>query len=143
MSLVSRSPFSLLSDVQRDMNRLFDTRLGGDQSMLGNRGDWIPAVDIHEDEEGYHLVVDVPGMQSKDIEVTTHDNVLSIRGQRETVHEEKELKRSERVFGSFLREFSMPENADLDSIQAKYDNGVLAIVVPKSAAAQPRRIDVQ
>lgn len=144
MSLISRSPFSLLNEIQRDMNRLFDNRmLTGSQSLLSNTGDWIPAVDIHEDKENYHLVVDLPGLKPEDIDVTAHDGILSLRGKRESIHEDKELKRSERVFGSFVREFSMPENADLDNIQAKYDNGVLAVVIPKSAKAEPKRIAVQ
>ncbi len=146
MSLVSRNPFTLFNDLQRDMNRLFDNRVfpaltnGG--SALNNI-DWQPTVDIHEDKDGYHLSVDLPGIKPEEIDVTTHNGVLSIRGTRQTVHTDKEQKRAERIFGSFLREFSMPDNADLDRIAAKSNNGVLEIFVPKSTKPEPKRIAVQ
>jgi|SRR5690606_17788976 len=146
MNLVTRHPFALINELQRDMNRLFDNRVfpgmsneGGNLSNI----DWQPAVDIHEDNEGYHLCVDLPGIAPSAVEVTAHNNVLSIRGNRSEVHTDKEQKRSERIFGTFRREFSMPDNADLDNISAKCDNGVLNILVPKSAKAEPKRISVQ
>lgn len=143
MNLVTRNPFNLINELQRDMNRLFDTRLpNGSPSGLGT-ADWVPLVDVHEDEQGYHFAVDLPGVAREDLEVTAHNGILSIRGSRKAVHEDKELKRSERIQGSFVREFSMPENADLDSVQAKCQDGVLAIFIPKAASAQPKRIDIQ
>lgn len=146
MNLVTRNPFVLLNELQRDMNRLFDNRvfpgLGHEGGALSNV-DWQPSVDIYEAGDGYHLSVDLPGIKPEDIEVTAHNNVLSIRGSRSEVHTDKEQKRSERIFGSFRREFSMPENADLENIEAKTNNGVLEIRVPKSAKAEPKRITVQ
>jgi HSP20 family protein len=142
MSLVTYNPFSLLNDLQRDMNRLFDHRLTQNGSSVA-RADWAPTVDVHEDDSGYHFAVDLPGVRREDLEVTAHNGVLSIRGERKAVHEDKKLQRSERFQGTFLREFSMPENADLDAIQAKCQDGVLAIFVPKAATAQPKRIEIQ
>src|SRR6185295_9951512 len=120
MTLITRNPFALVNEGQRDMNRLFDTRLfpATESAALSNNADWVPAVDIHEDQDAFHVLVDLPGIRPEDIEVTAHNNVLSIRGKRESVHEDKQQKRSERFFGSFLREFSMPETADLDRVQA-------------------------
>ncbi|MET0378203.1 MAG: Hsp20/alpha crystallin family protein, partial [Spongiibacteraceae bacterium] len=68
--------------------------------------------------------------------------VLSISGKREGVYEDKDQKRSERFFGSFLREFSMPENADLDLVQANSKHGVLELRIPKSTKPEPRRVEV-
>lgn len=143
MTLITRRPFNLFNELQRDMNRLFDTRvLGSQDNLLEFNKDWIPAVDIHEDAKGYHLSIDLPGMKPEQIEVTANDGVLSIRGERETINEDKELKRSERMYGSFLREFSMPDNANLNAIDAKSNNGVLQLFVPKLAKAEPKRITV-
>lgn len=144
MSLITRNPFYLLNELQRDLNRAFDARLYGNanSSTLSN-SDWSPTVDIHENADGYHLSVDLPGVKPEQIEVTADKGVLSIRGTRESVHEDKDLKRSERFFGSFQREFSMPENADLDRIEAKTNHGVLSIFVPKTAKVEPKRITVQ
>lgn len=145
MSLLSRNPMALFNDLQRDMNRLFDNRvfpaLSNDSAL--NNIDWQPSVDIHEDKKGYHLSVDLPGVEPKDIEVTTRNGVLCIRGARTIVHTDKEQKRAERFFGSFLREFSMPEDADLERISAKDDKGVLEVFVPKTSKPEPKRITVQ
>ncbi|MDX9875516.1 MAG: Hsp20/alpha crystallin family protein [Spongiibacteraceae bacterium] len=144
MNLVTRNPFSLLNELQRDMNRLFDTRLLGGTELSSVRSfDWVPTVDIHEDDAAYHFEVDLPGVNRDDIEITAHNGILSIKGTRHAVHEDKEKKRSERYYGTFLREFSMPENADLDNVQAKCENGVLAISVPKVAQSEPKRVTVQ
>ena len=111
--------------------------------MLAGSKSWVPEVDIYEDEKAYHLSVDLPGIKAEEIEVTAHDGILTIKGDREAVLEDKELKRSERVYGAFLREFSMPETADLEDIKASSKHGVLDIEVPKISKAEPRRIQVQ
>ena len=147
MNLVTRNPFAVLTELQRDMNRIFDNRLfptaGSDNTTTFNSSDWLPSVDIHEDNDGYHVSVDLPGVKPEEIEVTAHNNVLSIRGKREITNDNKELKRSERIFGSFIREFSMPENADLENVRAQSEHGVLQIVVPKTPKSEPKRITVQ
>lgn len=142
-NLLSRSPFGLLNELQHDMNRLFDARLlpANGEAMAGSDR-WVPAVDIHEDEQAYHVSIDVPGIPSKNIEITAHDGVLRIIGRREVINEDKEARRIERSFGSFLREFRMPDNADLDHVEARSKDGVLEIVVPKLAKPEPRRIEV-
>ena len=147
MSLITRNPFALINELQRDLNRAFDSRLfpaltsGGDTALSNTT--WSPTVDIHEDKDGYHVSADLPGVKPEEIEVTTHNNVLSIRGTRNLANEDKEQKRSERVYGQFLREFSMPENADLDRIEAKSHHGVLDLYIPKTPKAEPKRITVQ
>jgi HSP20 family protein len=145
MSLITRNPFYLINELQRDLNRAFDSRLysSGQNGTAISNADWSPAVDIHETADGYHLSVDLPGVTPDQIEVTADKGVLSIRGARSVVHEDKDLKRSERTFGSFQREFSMPDNADLDRIEAKSNHGVLTVFVPKTAKVEPKRITVQ
>ncbi len=141
MSYRNRNPFHLFNELQRDMNRLFDSRLlPATGTATLSSSDWAPTVDIHEEAEAYQIAVDLPGVEPSTIDVVAHNGVLSIRGTREATREEKTLKRSERVFGSFLREFSMPEDADLDGISATNRHGVLEIRVPKRAASQPKRI---
>lgn len=147
MSFITRNPFALINELQRDLNRAFDSRLfpaltQNSDTALSNTS-WSPAVDIHEDQNSYHLSVDLPGVKPEEIEVTAHNNVLSIRGTRSTVNEDKEQKRSERIYGSFLREFSMPEDADLERIEAKSNHGVLDLNVPKVPKSEPKRITVQ
>jgi HSP20 family protein len=140
MNLIARNPFALINELQRDMSRFFPA-VADDAAV--NSSDWLPAVDIHEDRDSYQLLVDLPGISADNIAVTAHNGVLSISGKREAVQRDKERKRAERVFGSFLREFRMPENADLDNVQAKSKDGVLEVVVPKIPKAEPKRITVQ
>lgn len=143
MALITRHPLGLFGELQRDVNRLFDSRLFSNTSNPISSGDWLPAVDIHEDKDGYLLSIDLPGIRPEDIHVSAHNGVLSISGKREEINTDKEQKRSERFFGSFLREFSMPENADLEKVQANSKHGVLELRVPKSSKPEPRRIEVK
>ena len=137
-------PFSTIRRLQDEVNRAFGGAVAGaDDSSTSAVSHWVPAVDIEEKNDCYRISVDVPGIKPEEIEVTAHDNYLSIKGKREQVTENKELKRSERVFGSFLREFTMPQNAALDKISAQANHGVLEITVPKSAKTESRRITVE
>ena len=146
MTLVRYQPFDLFNDLQRDINRLFDSsslrRASGDDSV--DAADWAPAVDIKEDNDRYVLHADVPGVRSEDIDVTMDRGVLTIQGKRDVVREdEKEgYRRVERARGTFLRRFNLPEGVDADGITAKTADGVLEVVIPKSATLQPRKIAV-
>ncbi len=106
---------------------------------------WMPSVDIKEEKERFVIQADIPGVDPKDIEITMEKGVLSIRGERnyETSEDRKDYKRVERVRGTFYRRFSLPETADADKISATGKHGVLEIVIPKQAVAQPRKIEVQ
>lgn len=147
MSLVRYEPWGLLNQLRGEMDRLFDNRLpryGDDRDQLAT-SDWVPAVDIREEENRYVIHADVPGVDPSDIDVNMEDGVLSIKGQRhsETMDEREGYKRVERVRGSFYRRFSLPDTADADAISAKCKDGVLEIVIPKQAKVLPKRIAVQ
>ena len=117
--------------------------VGQAQATLNLACEMLLAGEPREDAEAYHVSVDLPGIDPQNIEVTADNGLLSISGQRKEVHEDKELKRSERVFGAFRREFSLPDNADLDRVEANSKNGVLEITVPKAARPEPKRIEVR
>lgn len=131
-----RHPHSLLSEIQDEMNRLFTGNFpisDVDDSNL-QPSEWLPAVDIKEDDKQFTLFADIPGVDPNAIEVHVEDGLLSIRGQRhsETTSENHGYKRVERSSGSFFRRFSLPETADAENIQAKGKHGVLEIVIPKT-----------
>ncbi len=148
MSLIRYQPFGHLNRFHHDLDRLFETRLGHplaqSDDVQTTVTDWLPAVDIREEEDRFVLHADVPGVDSKAIEITLENGVLTIRGEREEEKREndKEFSRIERVSGQFYRRFNMPESASSDDISASTRNGVLEIVVPKQARPQPRRITV-
>ena len=146
MSLVRYEPWGLLNQLHGEIDRLFDTRMQkyGDEGNHLAASDWVPAVDIREEQDRYVIHADVPGVKPEDIEVHMEDGVLSIKGQRdsETKDEREGYKRVERVRGSFFRRFSLPDTADAQGISARSLNGVLEIVIPKQARVMPKRIKV-
>jgi HSP20 family protein len=94
------------------------------------------------------LVADLPGMKQEDINVTVEDNVLTLQGTREVEHEAQNGQNGyaqyrERAYGSFCRRFTLGTAVDADQITATYTAGVLQVHIPKTLAAQPKRITVQ
>lgn len=145
MALMRYEPFNLLSQLQREVNRLLDTGRLGDEEAGGILADWAPAVDIKEEPNQFVIHADLPGVDIKDIEITLENGVLSLRGQRiaEKKEETGQYRRVERVRGTFLRRFSLPDVAAADQVTAKCKDGVLEVIVPKTQAAQPRRIAIE
>ena len=103
-----------------------------------------PAFDVKETAEGYAFTADVPGMKQSDIEVSMTGNRLSISGKRETEKEEKGDKyySCERTFGSFLRSFTLPDDADLSGVSADLRDGVLTIAVKKTPESKPKKVEI-
>lgn len=147
MNLTRYEPFSLVNQLHNEINRLFGANLArtGDEETAAVTADWIPAVDIREENDRYLLRADVPGVEPKDIEITMENGVLTVRGERTTeVNEDRDgYRRVERISGRFFRRFTLPDTADADNITATGRNGVLEIVIPKHAKVQPRRIAVK
>jgi len=106
--------------------------------------DWLPAVDIREEEERFVLQADLPGVDPDDIDVTMADGVLTIQGSRQPENTDKteNYSRYERVSGRFLRRFTLPDTANGDEIAAKTRHGVLEISIPKQVRQQARKISV-
>ncbi len=96
------------------------------------------AVDVSETEEAYTIGAELPGVKEKDVEVSVSDDMLVIKGQKEEQREDKDRSRylSERSFGTFQRMFSLPRDADSTKIDARFQDGVLIVTVPKSAKKQ-------
>ena len=145
MALMRYEPLSLLNQLQREVNRLFETSRFGDEESGHMLADWMPAVDIKEEATQFVLHADLPGVDIKDIEITLENGVLTLKGQRaaEKKEETQQYRRVERVRGTFLRRFSLPDAVDAEKVAAKCKDGVLEVVVPKREAAQPRRIAIE
>jgi HSP20 family protein len=94
---------------------------------------FTPSVNTREGEFAYHIDVDLPGVKKEDIKVDIKDGVLTISGERKFKNEikEEDYYKIETSFGKFSRTFSLPEDADVENIEASSDNGVLEIVIPK------------
>ncbi|MEO1938854.1 MAG: Hsp20/alpha crystallin family protein [Sulfurimonas sp.] len=95
--------------------------------------DFTPAVNTREDADAYYIDVDLPGVKKEDVEISIDKNILTIKGERKVQNEVKEddYYRIESAYGSFARSFTLPEKVDTENIEAKTENGVLEIVIPK------------
>lgn len=129
-----------MSPVRYEPWTLIDQIFGNPRAVS-----WAPSVDVREDQDGFTVQADLPGVEPKDIQVTADDGTLTIRGERRLDKKEavKGFQRLERVEGSFLRRFTLPDNVKAEEIKARHTNGVLEIVIPKQAAAQPRRVNIE
>jgi len=143
MAVIRRYPWFALQQLQEEMNRLFN-QASSSETEGGSvaTAEWVPAVDIKEEEDRFVLLADIPAVDPKHIEITMEKGVLSIRGVRQTEEEENAFKRIERPRGLFHRRFVLPETADAEKISAKGSNGVLEVTIPKQERPQPRRIQI-
>ena len=144
MNLTRFEPWSLVDLLQRDLNRMAGSRVPathGEQSVA----DWVPAVDIVEENDRFVLRADVPGVDPKDIDVSMDGGVLSVSGERqsETEASEEGVKRIERFTGRFYRRFTLPDTADAEQISARCDRGILEVSIPKRPEVRSRRIAVE
>jgi HSP20 family protein len=149
-SLQRYEPVNLLSRMQNELNSFFhrgDERFPSifqdGSSLLGS--EWVPRIDIKEDNNHYTVTADIPGVDPKDIEVTMANGILSIKGERKEEKEEnhKGYRRRECFMGSFERSFQMPDTADSSNIVAKGKHGVLTIQIGKKEAAKPKAIKIE
>jgi len=143
MSLIRYQPWGLMRSLQGDIDRLFEQRLGLDETS-GSVANWTPPVDIREEENRFVLHADIPGVKPEDIEVTMENGVLTISGSRaETTREDEGgYRRVERVAGRFFRRFTLPDTANAEGITATSTHGVLEVSIPKHERVMPRRINV-
>lgn len=143
MALVQYDPFALMNQLQKEMNRLFESRMGerSDETGAAVTSDWVPAVDVLEEKDRFVILADIPGVDVKEINVTMENGVLTIRGTR-AQQDGNGYKRRERPAGVFYRRFVLPDTADAEGIGAQGKNGVLQVSIPKRQQAQPRRIQV-
>ncbi|HUI94061.1 MAG TPA: Hsp20/alpha crystallin family protein [Chitinivibrionales bacterium] len=105
-----------------------------------------PRVDIVEEKDTYKIRADMPGLDKKDIAVEVKNGVLSLSGEKKEEKTEKEKNRYyhyERRYGSFRREFALPDHVDAEHVEAKYANGVLELTLRKTEAARPKQIEVK
>jgi len=107
---------------------------------------FTPAVNTREDEKGYYIEVDLPGVKKENINIDLNDKILTISGERKFKEEVKKENyyKIETTFGKFERSFSIPEDADIDNIEATNENGVLEIFIPKIKKEAPKkRIEIK
>ena len=138
-------PFDELDRLQEEMNRLFGLTFRPDNTGIFDRSE-VPAVDLLEEADRFLVLVDLPGIEKQDLELTVAPHVLTLRGERSGTKGGKAGKgrvyRDETWEGSFQRTISLPEGADTEKISAELSDGVLRIEIAKKAELKPRQISV-
>ena len=141
-------PFKELEDMQSRLNTMFGrapVRKGGDKEEALTVAEWAPLVDITEDDKEYLIKAELPEVKKEDIKLTVDEDVLTITGERKYEKEEKGKKyhRVERAYGSFMRSFTLPEDAEGSKVSAECKDGLLKVHLPKSEKAKPKSIEVK
>jgi HSP20 family protein len=142
------NPFREIQDLQ---NRVLHALQGKAGSAPGGSNesitvsDWTPVVDITEDAGEYLIKAELPEVKREDVKVTVENGMLTLSGERRLEKQESGRKyhRVERAYGSFVRGFHLPDDADPDKVSADFKEGVLQIHLTKKEAARPRQIEVK
>ncbi len=106
----------------------------------------VPDADVMETEGEIRVVAELPGLKAEDIDLSLENNVLTIRGEKREERSESDERNtwhlSERRYGRFSRSFVLPREVEQDRIEARFEDGVLTVTIPKSETARRRRIEI-
>ncbi len=136
MTLVKFEPFRELESLQNQLQALFNDFPAFTPDLAQT---FSPRVDISENDKNIFIDLEVPGVDKKDLKITLQDNILTIEGEKKILDERKDNNafRTERVYGSFKRSFTLPENVDENKVEAEFKNGVLHIKLKKVGPKTP------
>lgn len=141
----SWDPMKELNELHNRINSLLrrangGAREGAELAVGSDFGEWSPAVDISEDDKEFTIVADLPEAKKEDVKVSIDNGMMTISGERKHEHEEKKKKyhRVERSYGRYSRSFTLPEGVDEDKVEAKFEDGVLTVHLPKNEKAEER-----
>jgi len=141
-TIVRWNPFREIAAMQNMMDRLVDEAWQDVRPFNGNNT--LP-LDIHENEDSYIVVANIPGLNPDDININLHDNTLTIDVEiaQPEVAEGTRVLVQERFYGRLTRRFGLPQPVNTENVEATYDGGVLTLTLPKTAEAKPRQIPVR
>lgn len=139
-------PFREITQLQRQMNQLFESVFGGGSSPQPQAlaSGFTPAADVYEDGGVLKLRLEVPGVQPEDVDITLEGGVLTVKGERKLPEGENPDRylAVESPYGPFYRSFVLPNTVDPGSLTANYVNGVLEVSMSKRAEARPKQIPI-
>jgi HSP20 family protein len=135
---VSVLRFDPFGDPFRQMDRLTNQLLTGTRTPMG-----MP-MDVFQTDDGFHVCLDLPGVDPDSVDITTERNILTITAERRAEYREgQSVLIAERPQGTFTRQLQLGDTVDAENIQASYGDGVLHLTLPMTQAAQPRRVQIR
>jgi HSP20 family protein len=131
--------------MKKEIDRLFDRVWEGDFPQLPAMGNSAPALDISETKDAVVVKAEVPGMEAKDIQLSLHEQILTLKGEKKQEKEEKDehYYRVERSYGAFARTVRLPATVDGSKVTAAFKNGLLTVTLPKAPAAKGTTIPIK
>jgi len=140
------NPWRQWNVLRDEIDRLFDSPYEGradtTQPFMGG---WWPAVDVFDNKDNVVVKVEIPGLKREDIEISLHEGVLSLSGERKMneKYANSQAHRSERFVGRFQRSLTLPSPVNVEQCKANYQDGILTVTLPKAEEAKPKQIEVQ
>jgi HSP20 family protein len=134
--------FDRFAALRDEMDRLFDSSFAPAFRAASPFSRWTPALDVYQDKDQFTVVAELPGLKKEDIELSLHNDVLTVSGERKQENKDEQGYRNERFFGRFQRSFTLPASVDRDKVKATYQDGILKVVLPKAEEAKPKQIEV-
>jgi len=128
-----------------NLDNVLDNFFNPHSETQGKRNEnLVPAVDLHEAENGYSIRAEIPGVKEEDIDITVHDGVLSINAEIHYEHKEKDGRviRQERRYGKYVRSIRLGKDVDANNVKASYKDGVLDLELPKVEEVKPKKISI-
>ena len=145
MSLISWDPIREMEQMlSRQSGRRVSARDGsGQESMV--LADWAPLVDIHETDDEYVIRAELPEVNKENVSISINNDTLVLEGTRSAEKEEKNKKfhRIERSYGRFARSFAIPDNVDVDKIEAEHNEGMLSVHLPKTKTPPEKSVKIK
>ncbi|MCF6157148.1 MAG: Hsp20/alpha crystallin family protein [wastewater metagenome] len=135
-----------ISSFQNEMNRMLDGFFDGNPlDITMESGTWLLPVDFVETADKIIVKAEVPGIEPKEIDISIHDNILLIKGEKKDEKEEKgkNFYRMERRYGSFSRSIDLPASVDINKVTAECKNGILEISIQKKEEVKPKQITIK
>jgi len=133
------------SNLRDDLNSFFELPFW---STFGRGGQlftgWSPALDLYQNNDNVVAVIELPGMRKEEIEISLHDGMLTISGERkrESSSNGDNAERTERYIGAFRRSIALPTRVDANKVSATYRDGILTVTLPKAEEVKPKQIQV-
>lgn len=133
-----------LSDVQSEVNRLFDSFFGRPSTVAPGDRMWAPVVDLYETKDDVVVSFEIPGVREKDVNVSVTGDLLTVKGERRLGQEieDESYHRLERVYGTFERTIQLPMRVQAEKVKATYRDGVLEVKLPKAEEVKPKEIKI-
>lgn len=143
-TLTRWEPFRDPTDIQQEVNRLFDSFFGRPTTVSAAERTWVPLCEMYETRDDLHVTFELPGVHEKDVQVTITGDLLTVRGERKWERElnDESFHRMERVYGKFERTVPLPVPVQADKVKATFRDGVLDIKLPKADEVKPKEIKI-